>query len=115
MSPEFVRAGTRLAALEMIESGTTTFADMYYFEEEIARETRSAGLRGVLGTDDHSVPRRRRQDACRRARARGDIHQRVQGRPADHAGRRAACDLHAGRSDAAGVRASCRSATTCRR
>ena len=40
VSPEFVRAGTRLAALEMIESGTTTFADMYYFEEEIANETR---------------------------------------------------------------------------
>src|SRR6187549_1353950 len=49
VSPEFVRAGTRLAVLEMIESGTTTFTDMYYFEEEIARETRSAGLRGVLG------------------------------------------------------------------
>jgi 5-methylthioadenosine/S-adenosylhomocysteine deaminase len=49
VSPEFVRAGTRLAALEMIESGTTTFVDMYYFEEEIARETRRAGLRGILG------------------------------------------------------------------
>jgi 5-methylthioadenosine/S-adenosylhomocysteine deaminase len=49
VSPEFVRAGTRLAALEMIQSGTTTYADMYYFEEEIARETRVAGLRGVLG------------------------------------------------------------------
>jgi len=49
VSPEFVRAGTRLAALEMIESGTTTFVDMYYFEEEIAKETRAAGLRGVLG------------------------------------------------------------------
>ena len=49
VSPEFVRAGTRLAALEMIRSGTTTYADMYYFEEEIARETRAAGLRGVLG------------------------------------------------------------------
>ncbi len=49
MSPEFVRAGTRLAALEMIRSGTTTFVDMYYFEEEIARETKAAGLRGVLG------------------------------------------------------------------
>ena len=46
---EFVRAGTRLAALEMIQSGTTTYADMYYFEEEIARVTRDAGLRGVLG------------------------------------------------------------------
>jgi 5-methylthioadenosine/S-adenosylhomocysteine deaminase len=49
VSPEFVRAGTRLAALEMIRSGTTTFTDMYYFEEAIAEETRKAGLRGVLG------------------------------------------------------------------
>jgi len=49
VSPEFVRIGTRLAALEMIESGTTTYADMYYFEEVIAEATKSAGLRGVLG------------------------------------------------------------------
>jgi 5-methylthioadenosine/S-adenosylhomocysteine deaminase len=49
VSPEFVRIGTRLAVLEMIESGTTTYADMYYFEEEIAKATREAGLRGVLG------------------------------------------------------------------
>ena len=49
VSPEMVRVGTRLAVLEMIESGTTTYADMYYFEEEIARTTREAGLRAVLG------------------------------------------------------------------
>ena len=49
VTPDFVRAGTRLAVLEMIESGTTTYADMYYYEEEIARVTRDAGLRGVLG------------------------------------------------------------------
>jgi 5-methylthioadenosine/S-adenosylhomocysteine deaminase len=49
VSAEFVRAGTRLAALEMIQSGTTSFADMYYFEEEIAKETKAAGLRAVLG------------------------------------------------------------------
>ncbi len=49
VSPEFVRAGTRLAALEMIQSGTTTYADMYYFEEEIAAATKAAGIRGVLG------------------------------------------------------------------
>lgn len=49
VSPEMVRIGTRLANLEMIESGTTTYADMYYFEEEVARATREAGLRGVLG------------------------------------------------------------------
>ncbi|MGE3276180.1 MAG: amidohydrolase [Vicinamibacterales bacterium] len=49
VSPEFVRVGTRLAALEMIRTGTTTFTDMYYFEEDIAREAKRAGLRGVLG------------------------------------------------------------------
>jgi 5-methylthioadenosine/S-adenosylhomocysteine deaminase len=49
VSPEFVRAGTRLAVLEMIQSGTTTYADMYYFEEEIAKVTKAAGIRGVLG------------------------------------------------------------------
>jgi len=49
VSAAFVRTGTRLAALEMIQSGTTLFTDMYYFEEEIARATKEAGLRGVLG------------------------------------------------------------------
>ncbi len=49
VSPAFVRTGTLLAALEMIRSGTTTYVDMYYFEEEIARATKQAGLRGVLG------------------------------------------------------------------
>lgn len=49
LSPAFVRVGTELAVLEMIQSGTTTYADMYYFEEEIARVTRAAGLRGLLG------------------------------------------------------------------
>lgn len=49
VSPEFVRIGTRLALLEMIQSGTTTFADMYYFEEEVAKVTKAAGMRGVLG------------------------------------------------------------------
>ena len=49
VSPEFVRTGTRLAALEMIQSGTTTYTDMYYFEEEIAKATKEAGMRGVLG------------------------------------------------------------------
>ena len=49
VTPEFVRVGTALAALEMIRSGTTTFVDMYYFEETIAEATATAGLRAVLG------------------------------------------------------------------
>ena len=49
VSREMVRAGTRLAVLEMLQSGTTTYTDMYYFEEEIARITKAAGMRAVLG------------------------------------------------------------------
>src|SRR6266702_1623825 len=49
VSPEFVQAGTDLACLEMIRSGTTTYADMYYFEDKVAETTNQAGVRGVLG------------------------------------------------------------------
>src|SRR5689334_15787424 len=49
VSRDFVKWGTRLAAAEMIQSGTTTFADMYYYESDIARETKAAGLRAVVG------------------------------------------------------------------
>src|SRR5215469_15479030 len=49
VNEEFVRWGTRLAAAEQIRSGVTTFADMYYFEDAIADETKAAGMRGVLG------------------------------------------------------------------
>lgn len=45
----FVRAGTRLGLAEMIRGGTTTYCDMYYFEDAIADETKRAGMRGVLG------------------------------------------------------------------
>ena len=49
VNEEFVRWGTRLAAAEQIRSGITTFADMYYFEDAVAEETKAAGMRGVLG------------------------------------------------------------------
>jgi 5-methylthioadenosine/S-adenosylhomocysteine deaminase len=49
VSEEFVRAGTRLGLAEMIRGGTTTYCDMYYFEDAIADETAKAGVRGVLG------------------------------------------------------------------
>jgi 5-methylthioadenosine/S-adenosylhomocysteine deaminase len=45
----FVRAGTRLGLAEFIRGGTTTYCDMYYFEDAIADETAKAGVRGVLG------------------------------------------------------------------
>src|SRR5208282_3235516 len=49
VTEDYVRWGTRLAMAEMIRSGTTTFADMYYFEDAVAEETKAAGLRGFLG------------------------------------------------------------------
>jgi len=49
VTEEFVRVGTRLGLAEMIRSGTTTYCDMYYFEDAIADETSKAGMRGVLG------------------------------------------------------------------
>lgn len=49
VTEEFVRAGTRLGLAEMIRGGTTTYCDMYYFEDAIADETAKAGVRGLLG------------------------------------------------------------------
>ncbi len=49
VTEDFVRWGTRLAAAEQIRGGVTTFADMYYFEDAVAEETKAAGMRGVLG------------------------------------------------------------------
>src|SRR5438270_10626431 len=49
VTEEFVRAGTQLGLAEMIRGGTTTYCDMYYFEDAVADETAKAGVRGVLG------------------------------------------------------------------
>ena len=49
VTPDFVLWGTRLACLEMMLSGTTTFVDMYYFEDSVAKATKEAGMRGILG------------------------------------------------------------------
>lgn len=46
---DLVYRSTRYCLAEMALSGTTSFADMYYFEEEVARATKEFGLRAVLG------------------------------------------------------------------
>lgn len=56
VSPDFVRSGARLACWEMIASGTTTFADGYFFEEEVARAADESGLRAVPGQGIFDVP-----------------------------------------------------------
>jgi len=47
VSPDFVRLGTRVAAAELIRSGVTCFADMYYFEETVAQTVAEIGLRAL--------------------------------------------------------------------
>jgi 5-methylthioadenosine/S-adenosylhomocysteine deaminase len=49
VTEDFVRTGTQLGLAEMIRGGTTTYCDMYYFEDAIADETQKAGVRGLLG------------------------------------------------------------------
>jgi 5-methylthioadenosine/S-adenosylhomocysteine deaminase len=49
VNEDFVACGTSLSVLEMLRGGITTYADMYYFEDVVARVTKDAGMRGVLG------------------------------------------------------------------
>ncbi len=49
VSPEMVRIGAQLANIEMIKGGVTTYADMYYFEDIVAKTVDEAGMRAVLG------------------------------------------------------------------
>ena len=55
-SPGFVRWGALLACWEMIASGTTTFVDGYFFEEEVARAADETGLRAVTGQGIFDIP-----------------------------------------------------------
>jgi 5-methylthioadenosine/S-adenosylhomocysteine deaminase len=49
VTEDFAAWGTKLSLLEMLRGGITTYADMYYFEDAVARVTKEAGMRGVLG------------------------------------------------------------------
>lgn len=49
VSPEFCRLGTKIACAEMIRNGITCFADMYYFEDEIAQVAAEVGMRAICG------------------------------------------------------------------
>jgi 5-methylthioadenosine/S-adenosylhomocysteine deaminase len=56
VSPKFVNLGTRLACAELIRSGVTSFADMYYFEDDVATATAEVGMRGVCGESVMKFP-----------------------------------------------------------
>jgi hypothetical protein len=102
VSREMVRAGTRLAALEMIQSGTTLYADMYYFEEEIARR-QSGGHARRAGSDHHPVSGGRREDAGRGSRADRSLPQGICERRSHRPGCCAAFTVYGRREDAPGV------------
>jgi 5-methylthioadenosine/S-adenosylhomocysteine deaminase len=56
MDKDFVHAGTLLACAEMILSGTTTFCDMYLFEDEVAKAAKETGMRCLLGEVLYDFP-----------------------------------------------------------
>ncbi len=55
VNEESIRIGTRLAALELIKGGVTTFADMYFYNSIMAQALDQAGLRGIVGIGIPSV------------------------------------------------------------
>ena len=86
VSPEFVRCGALLACWEMIASGTTTFADGYFFEEEVAKAADEAGLRVIPGQAILDVPTPDAKELGRGPRARGTVPFGVERASARHAG-----------------------------
>ena len=91
VSPDFVRLGTGLACAEMIRSGITCFADMYYFEEAVAEASAAAGVRALCGQTVLKFPTPDAvsyEDSLARARdfiARWKGHPLIVPAPAPHA------------------------------
>ena len=86
VTEEYVRWGTRLAAAEQIRGGVTTFADMYYFEDAVAEETKAAGMRGVLGETWIDFPVPDNKTEAEMAAYSEKFLKRWQGDPLIHAG-----------------------------
>ena len=90
VSPEFVRLGTRLGCAEMIRSGITCFADMYYFEDAVAEATAEVGMRALCGQTVLRFPApdaRSYEEGLARAR---EFIERWKGHPLDRSGAGAA-------------------------
>ena len=74
VSPTFVADGSRLAIAEMIRSGTTCFADMYFFADEVARVASEAGIRSIIGLIVIDFPTAWAKDADEYLLKAGEVH-----------------------------------------
>lgn len=81
LRPEDVYWGTKLACLEMIKSGTTTFNDMYFHMDQAAKAVREMGLRAFLaeGIVDMNDPER----AAKQLRTADDVNRRIEAMKTD--------------------------------
>ena len=81
VSDAFVRDGTRLAVLEMLRGGTTCFADMYFFPDEVARTCIEAGIRAVVGLIVVDFPTVWARDADEYLAKATDVHDQFREHP----------------------------------
>ena len=79
VSPDYVRAGTELAAVEMLRGGVTCFNDMYFFSDAMADAVRAAGMRAVLGLIVLEFPSAYAQNAAEYLSKGMDLHDSLRG------------------------------------
>lgn len=84
VTPEFIRIGVSLAAIEMIKSGTTSFADMYYFEDEAAEVCKKIGIRAFLGEGLLDFPTPSCANPAEGISYMEDLHKKWKGAPTIH-------------------------------
>jgi 5-methylthioadenosine/S-adenosylhomocysteine deaminase len=114
VNQSFVRLGTQLACAEMIRSGVTTFADMYYFEDTVAEATVEIGMRALLGQTILIFPAPDAESyedglvLCRRFIEKWNDHPLIQPAVAPHAWYTATPELLRACADLARGLASCR-------
>ena len=77
----FVRAGTRLAAAEMLRGGTTCFNDMYFFPDVVGEVARETGIRAVLGLIVLEAPTAWARDSASYLSRGLEVHDAFHGEP----------------------------------
>jgi 5-methylthioadenosine/S-adenosylhomocysteine deaminase len=77
LTPDDVYWGAKLACLEMIKGGTTTFNDMYFHMDQVAKAARELGLRAFLaeGIIDLNDP----EQAAKQIRTADEVNRRIEG------------------------------------